>query len=254
MRSSYARSLIRIPSGWCGFGKKHRTGTETTLQPPTSWIGATKTLFLKAFAPPLRRDSRCRESTNRSSSPAPGSRPTSLTCWVRLPSSDGRSFPKKKSRAAATLWCFATEVALALVLLSGAGLMMKSLVQMNDIDPGVRTQNVLTMDLSLPEVKYPDASGITLFFRDALERIEALPGVRSAGITTTLPLQGSRLAMPIEVAGSTYTGPVPNLQRVSPGYFHAMGIELLEGRWLTDRDTETSARVAVVNETFVNRL
>lgn len=106
----------------------------------------------------------------------------------------------------------------------------------------------------LTEVKYPDASGITLFFRDALERIEALPGVRSAGITTTLPLQGSRLAMPIEVAGSTYTGPVPNLQRVSPGYFHAMGIELLEGRWLTDRDTETSARVAVVNETFVNRL
>ena len=140
-----------------------------------------------------------------------------------------------------------------MILLVGAGLMMKSLLQLSEVNPGVRVKNVLTMDISLPEMKYPDAQSITLFFRDTLERIEAIPGVRSAGISTTLPLQGSRLAMPIEVAGSTYSGPVPNLQRVSSGYFKAMGIELLEGRLLTGRDTETSARVAVVNETFVER-
>ena len=130
---------------------------------------------------------------------------------------------------------------------------MKSLVRLGEVDPGVRINNVLTMDLSLPEMKYPDTASITRFFGEALEGIEALPGVHSAGISTTLPLQGSRLAMPIEVVGSTYSGPVPNLQRVSPGYFKTMGIELLEGRLLTGRDTETSTRVAVVNETFVER-
>jgi putative ABC transport system permease protein len=145
------------------------------------------------------------------------------------------------------------EVALALVLLIGAGLMMKSLDQLQKVDPGVRIRNVLTMDLSLPATKYPDAGSIIPFFREALGRIEALPGVRSAGICTTLPLQGSRLAMPIEVEGSTYSGPVPNVQRVSPGYFAAVGIELVEGRLLTDDDHEMSLRVAVVNERFVER-
>jgi putative ABC transport system permease protein len=147
----------------------------------------------------------------------------------------------------------ATEVALALVLLVGASLMMKSLVAINDIDPGVRTQKVLTMDLSLPETKYPDAPSIIRFFRESLERIEALPGVQSAGISTTLPLQGSRLALETDVAGSTDSGADANVQRVSPGYFHAMGLELLRGRWLNDGDHESTARVAVVNETFVER-
>jgi putative ABC transport system permease protein len=143
------------------------------------------------------------------------------------------------------------EVAFALVLLTGAGLMMRSLLGLYDVDPGVRTQNILTMDITLPETQYSDAPRVIRFYREALERIEALPGVRSAGIATTLPLQGSRLALPVEIDGETLGA--PNFQRVSPGYFSTMGIGLLEGRFFTDSDNESAARVAVVSERFVRR-
>jgi putative ABC transport system permease protein len=145
----------------------------------------------------------------------------------------------------------AVEVALALVLLTGAVLMMRSLIGLYDVDPGVRTQNVLTMDITLPETQYSDASRVNRFFREALERIEALPGVRSAGITTTLPLQGSRLALPVEIGGETSSA--PNFQRVSPGYFSTMGMGLLEGRLFTMSDNEGAARVAIVNKRFVRQ-
>jgi putative ABC transport system permease protein len=143
------------------------------------------------------------------------------------------------------------EVALALVLLTGAGLMMRSLLGFYEVDPGVRTQNVLTMDITLPETQYTEAPRIIRFYREALERIEALPGVRSAGITTTLPLQGSRLALPVEIGGEKRGA--PNFQRVSPGYFSTMGVGLLEGRLFTDSDSDSAARVAVVSERFVRR-
>jgi putative ABC transport system permease protein len=141
------------------------------------------------------------------------------------------------------------EVALALVLLTGAGLMMRSLLRLYEVDPGIQPQNVLTMDISLPETRYTDAPRIIRFYREVLERIQALPGVRSAGMATTLPLQGSRLALPVEIDGETRGA--PNFQRVSPGYFRTMGIQLLRGRLLTDNDNENAARVAVVNERFV---
>lgn len=148
------------------------------------------------------------------------------------------------------------EVALALVLLTGAGLMMKSLLRIYEVDPGIRPQNVLTMDINLSGTKYSDAPRILAFYREALRRIEALPGVRSAGITTTLPLQGSRLAFPIEVEGAlegSSRGSAPCFQQVSPGYFSAVGIQLLQGRLFAAGDNENAARVAIVNKRFAKR-
>ena len=148
------------------------------------------------------------------------------------------------------------EVALSLVLLIGAGLMIHSFVRLLNVDPGVNTQNVLTLDIGLPRTKYNGPQQVA-FFNNLLERVRALPGVQSAGAVYPLPLSGAEEGMgfaiqgwPPAAPGEAYTaGP----GWVTPGYFEVMGIPLLKGRVFTDGDAGESQMVVVINEAMAHK-
>jgi putative ABC transport system permease protein len=152
------------------------------------------------------------------------------------------------------------EIAIALVLLTGAGLMINSLLRLQRVELGYETENILTMELALPRAKYPDshreqADG---FYRQLVERVKALPGVRNAGVTTALPLTGgnweklfTREDRPAPKALNEI--PVTEYRKVSADYFDTLGLRLVNGRFLSERDTPNGLPVAVINETAANR-
>jgi putative ABC transport system permease protein len=151
-----------------------------------------------------------------------------------------------------------SEVALALVLLIGAGLLINSFMRLRRVDPGFRADNLLTMKVVLPALKYPDQAKRSAFYTDLVHRIEALPGVKSAAVTTNLPLyrQGGSIGISIEGRPD----PAPNQQPIvvtrviSPHYFSTMGIQLLQGRQFVEQDRADSPGVVVVSETMARRL
>ncbi len=157
-----------------------------------------------------------------------------------------------------------SEVAIALVLLAGAGLMIKSFQRLLQLDMGFRTENVLTMKLDLPEIKYgDDGPKAAAFYRQLLDKIKALPGVESAGAVSHLPLSGSYTSGTTAVESAenqeglqTFRG-LPYIEadrrRASPEYFQALGIALKEGRLFTEADNETAMPVAVVDDSFQHR-
>ena len=151
----------------------------------------------------------------------------------------------------------AAEIALSLVLLVCAGLMIRSLFAMRTVNPGFRPDHVLTMRLSMAEGRYPGAPRVRQFYREVLERVRAIPGVRSASISMSLPLQGSAFGMPFQVASHPQVpiseAPGAPYELVSADYFRTMGIGLAKGRVFTERDNENGPPVAVVNETFVKK-
>jgi len=144
----------------------------------------------------------------------------------------------------------AAEVALAMILLMGTGLMLRSFVRLQEVHPGFLADHLLTMEISLPEAKYPDPQKAA-FFAQLLERVRSLPGVQSAGAIGHLPLSGdiesynmeveSRLPLPNEYAN-------PACHVVEPGYFEAMKIPLVAGRYFDERDGAQSPHVLIVNE------
>jgi len=150
------------------------------------------------------------------------------------------------------------EVALALMLLAGAGLLVKSFSQLRKIDTGFETENVLTMVLRLPASKYKEDPQYVAFFRQALERIRATPGVRSAGVVNYLPLYGGLgSATGFNVEGRPEpprgTGPSTNVRVADADYFKTMGIRLLRGRLFTDAEDAEARHVTVVSEAFARR-
>lgn len=156
----------------------------------------------------------------------------------------------------------ASEVALAVLLTVSAGLLLRSFVRVMAIDPGLRTANILTMSLSLPDVKYDTALKRADFFKSLTARLEALPGVRSAGAVMFLPLRVSILSFRIGVNRFQIQGrpavpddqqPVADYRPVTVAYFNTMGISLRQGRLFDDRDDSTAKRVVIVNETMVRR-
>ena len=156
----------------------------------------------------------------------------------------------------------AGEVALAVLLSVSAGLLLRSFVRVTEVNPGVRTANILTMNLSLPEVKYDTPLKRAAFYKDLIERLDALPGVRSAGAVLFLPLRVSILSFRIGVNGFQIQGrpPLPPDQRpladyrtATPGYFSTMGIALRKGRLFDQHDDQDAKRVALVNEAMVRK-
>jgi putative ABC transport system permease protein len=147
------------------------------------------------------------------------------------------------------------EVALSLVLLIGAGLMIRSFVEMLRSDFGINPANVLTMQVSLPNEKYAKPETRTGFYSQLLSSIEALPGVTQAGAAGILPMGGDNNSHGIERIGQTVfqQGRQPNIlyTPVTPGYLAAIGTRLIKGRNLTEQDRDDSPRVALVNEAFV---
>jgi len=149
------------------------------------------------------------------------------------------------------------EIALALVVLTGAGLMTRTMYKIANVDPGFRTDHLLTMRLSILGLKYNDIQKQQSFMRDVLAKVKALPGVESAAFTLSLPMEGSEWGS-VFIVGDQ---PVPERPKIptaafnpiSPEYFQTMGIRLLEGRVFTDADREKSPTVAVINETMARR-
>ncbi len=156
----------------------------------------------------------------------------------------------------------ASEVALAVLLSVSAGLLLRSFVRVMAVDPGVRTANILTMNLTLPEVKYDTTVKRANFYKNLMERLEALPGVRSAGAVMFLPLRVSILSFRVGVNSFLIEGrppvtqdkqPLADYRMATPGYFNTMGIALRQGRLFDQHDDLDAKRVAVVNEALVRK-
>ncbi len=147
-----------------------------------------------------------------------------------------------------------SEVALAMLLLSGAGVLMRSFVNILSVDPGFNPQNLLTMRVALPESKYPNTHQRLAFFEQTFRRIKGLPGVDSVTAASNLGAGPGRLFQPEgRAALRSEEEPGAGYQLVSPNYHRAMGIPLLKGRFLTKRDTGGAVPVAIVNETLARR-
>jgi putative ABC transport system permease protein len=149
------------------------------------------------------------------------------------------------------------EVALALVLLSGAGLLMKSFGRLQNVNPGFNPRNALTFEISLPKIQYPDNSSIVAFNREAQRRISALPGVQTVGFSTILPLAGTNSDWSFEIEGrpSKDNSPSPDEEKrqVSVDYFRALETPLIKGRFFTDADNADAPRVIIVNQAFAKK-
>ena len=150
----------------------------------------------------------------------------------------------------------AAEVALALMVLTGAGLIVKSFDRLTSVDPGFDPQNVLTFRVRLPDAKYKEASQAAAFCREAMSRVSALPGVETVAVSTGFPLgRASENGYLVEGQPEPLHGQGPRSfrQDVSEDYHNALKIPLLEGRLFNAQDTENSPLVAIVDQAFVAR-
>lgn len=149
------------------------------------------------------------------------------------------------------------EVALALVLFSGATLMLRSFINVRGVDPGFRPAHVLAVNMDLPFPKYKDVSRRNAFFEQVLERVNHLPGVVAAGCTTWLPLTNWGGAAGIQIEGQPKPAAgqvmIPNWRMISDQYMQAIGMNLVEGRTFNSSDGANTALVALVNQTAAKR-
>jgi predicted permease len=148
------------------------------------------------------------------------------------------------------------EVAVSVVLLVGAGLLVRSFVALNAVDPGLDSANVLTARLNLPVPAYSDPARQLAFYEDALQRLRALPGVVAAAGTTEPPIVGFRMTRSVQVDGYTFApGEREDVQyrAVTAGFFDALRIALVAGRTFTDTDRAGSAPVVIVNDAMARR-
>ena len=149
------------------------------------------------------------------------------------------------------------EVALSLVLLVGAGLMIRSLLLLRAVDPGFKPQNVLTLTVSVAANKFPVPAQQVSFFDQVLQRVRALPGVESAGLIDALPLSGGGSHQPVAIEGRPVVPmaeqPEVDVRLISPGYMRAMRIPVVKGRDFTDDDVAGKPRVVVISESMAKR-
>jgi putative ABC transport system permease protein len=150
------------------------------------------------------------------------------------------------------------EVASALVLLVGAGLMIKSFWQLQKVDPGFNPDKALTAMVALPRRKYPEEPQQIAFFQQLMEKVKTLPGVQEVGASNVVPLGDNDFVLAFEIDGRPPlppgAGQSTNFYSISADYFKAMGIPLLQGRVFTERDTKDSPKVAVINETMAKKM
>jgi putative ABC transport system permease protein len=150
------------------------------------------------------------------------------------------------------------EVALSLVLLAGAGLLIRSFVQLQAVRAGFDPRNVLTLFVHLPGYAYPDLPQRAAFYHRALQEIGSIPGVTAIGAIDDLPLAGDRDSGPLAVEGRPPVTvdrlPSPQQRSVSPGYFQAMQIPLVSGRAFSESDTAQSTPVMVINQSMARHL
>ena len=150
------------------------------------------------------------------------------------------------------------EVALALVLLVGAGLMTRSFQKLLQVSPGFDATNLVAARVLLPTTKYNQRPAVARFYEEVVERLRRAPGVTAASAVSAMPLHdvGAAGALPFTVAGQpppATEDPLADVRIVAPGYFQTMKIALLDGRLLDERDNETGPRTSVINQTMARR-
>jgi putative ABC transport system permease protein len=149
------------------------------------------------------------------------------------------------------------EVALALVLLTGAGLLLKSFVRLESVHPGFNPAHVLTAEISLPALRYPDKQSQVNFFAELERRASRLPGVSHVGLTTILPMSGINSDSSFDIEGrpsdETHPGPDEEFRQVSPEYFSTLEIPLVRGRFFSAADKLDAPPVVIINQALAER-
>jgi predicted permease len=170
---------------------------------------------------------------------------------------DGTRGSAGRSTGLARAALVAGEIALALMLLVGAGLLMKSFARLQSVDPGFATDNVLTAQVALPSARYADAAARRSFWLRLIDRARALPGVTAAGLTSNVPFNGSVSSGSYSIVGytpgPTETMPHGRQEVVGGDYFRSMQIPLIEGRVFNDGDTGDSTPVVVVDRYLADK-
>ena len=160
-------------------------------------------------------------------------------------------FGLRQSKTRSTL--IVTEVALALVLLVGAALLIRTFIALRGVNPGFDAHNVLTMEMALTGHRYEQTAGVAQLMRDGRERIGSIPGVSNVAVTNSLPLVGG-FGLPFIVVGKPLTGPATGgaeWKAISPDYFNAFRIPMIRGRDFTVNDTAAAPPVTIINQAMV---
>ena len=169
---------------------------------------------------------------------------------------EGRGMSAGRARTQAKNLLVVCQIALSLLLLVGAGLLLRSFVELLRVNPGFDPRSVLTMELNLPTVKYATRAKQIAFFDELLRRVSPLPGVRGAAISATLPLSFIRLS-PVLPEGQPNiplaARPIVDVEAVSPKWFETLRVPLISGRDFTAADNALAPRVVIVNQSFVRR-
>ena len=165
----------------------------------------------------------------------------------------GGSSMKQHTRKALVI----SEVALSLVLLIGAGLMIRSFWKLQNVNPGFDTSNTLTMSVALTPLRYSEPHQQLTFLDRAIEQIRAVPGVVSVGATTTIPLGGGGSTQPFSIdgrpAGNVAEQPMAQTRYITPEYFQSIGIPLRQGRFFSDQDRDNTVQVVIISEAMARR-
>ncbi|HEY2805591.1 MAG TPA: ABC transporter permease [Gemmatimonadales bacterium] len=150
------------------------------------------------------------------------------------------------------------QMSLAIVLLAGAGLLLRSIQQLTSVDPGFDPHNLAAVDITLPHATYPDSARQQVFFNQLMDRVRAMPGIQAAGATSMLPMEIGNAATSLSVVGRPAPAPgqkpVAAIRIAEPGYFDAMKIPLKKGRLLSATDGSGSVPVAVISESMARKL
>jgi len=177
----------------------------------------------------------------------------------------GRSSTVGAYRNQVRNWLVIAEIASALVLLVGAGLLLKSYVWVQNVDPGFDRRHVLTVEVNLPDTKYPqrenadyrEGEAMINFWNEALRRVQQLPGVEAAGFATILPLSGSNsdssFSIEGRVVGKNEPGPDEEIRIVTPDYFRVLKTPLLSGRLFVETDNTHAPGVVIINEALAKK-
>jgi putative ABC transport system permease protein len=149
------------------------------------------------------------------------------------------------------------EVALALVLLIASGLMIKSFMRLQNVNPGFNPENLITLEMQLPENKYSDKERQAVFQQQLVQRVAQVPGVQAVGTVDNLPFSGNEFNVGLTIEGqpplNAAERPRAFLRNVSPNYFESMGIPLRKGRNFADTDNGSAPGAAIINETAARR-
>jgi putative ABC transport system permease protein len=168
----------------------------------------------------------------------------------------GRSAADGQGRSRMRSVLVVAEIALSVVLLAGAGLMLKSFLRLQAVSPGINPDNALTMQITLPQRQYHDDSQLLSFYQHLLEKVQTLPGVDSAGVGMSLPPNLLEVTDYFTIEGQEAVSErmlgLADLVFVSPDYFRALGVPLVKGRYFTAADRVDSAKIAIVNQTLAH--